>query len=272
MAKRALCVGINDYPYTEEDDLRGCINDAQAWFALLRDHYDFAASDLTLLTDKKATKKGVLTALKKLFTTSKKGDVLVFTNASHGTNEIDTGNDEPDGFDEALCPYDVESNLILDDDLRELIEALPNGVRFYMISDSCHSGSVTRALPGRNARVSRNRRSRYLSPETRGKVGVPNPATRAIQRKRKLMKSEEDMTELLLSGCTERQSSYDDKFGDLFHGAMSYYALETIKASTYKLTWAELHDAVCAKLTENAFDQAPQLEGKGANKARQIFI
>lgn len=271
MAKRALCVGINDYPYTEEDDLRGCINDAQAWSALLRDHYDFAQSDIKLLTDKDATKKGVLTALKKLLSSGKKGDVLVFTNASHGTNERDTGNDEPDGFDEALCPYDVDSNLILDDDLRELIGGLKAGARLYMISDSCHSGSVTRAIAGRNSRTAKYRRSRYLSPEARGKEGVPNPATRAIQRRRKLVESEESMVELLLSGCNARQSSYDDMFGTSFHGAMSYYALESIKERKYKLSWTQLHESVCSKLDENAFDQAPQLEGKAANKGRQLF-
>jgi hypothetical protein len=30
MAKRAFCVGINDYPY-DGSDLNGCINDARAW-------------------------------------------------------------------------------------------------------------------------------------------------------------------------------------------------------------------------------------------------
>jgi metacaspase-1 len=271
MAKRALCVGINDYPYTEEDDLRGCVNDAQGWFALLRDHYDFAASDIKLITDKAATKKGVVSALKKLVASGKKGDVLVFTNASHGTNELDTGNDEPDGFDEALCPYDVDSNLITDDEVRDIFGGVKAGVRFYMISDSCHSGSITRAIPGRNTRFAKYRRSRYLSPETRGKEGVPNPATRAIQRRRKLVQSEESMTELLLSGCNARQSSYDDMFGTSFHGALSYYALETIKESKYKLTWSELHEAICTKLDDNAFDQSPQLEGKSASKNRQIF-
>ena len=271
MAKRALCVGINDYPYTEEDDLRGCVNDAQAWFALLRDHYDFAQSDMKLLTDKQARKRDVKAALKKLVTSAKKGDVLVFTNASHGTNETDTGNDEPDGYDEALCPYDVDSNLLLDDELRELISSVPKGARFYMISDSCHSGSVTRAIPGRTARRAKYRRSRYLSPEERGREGVPNPATRSIQKHRRKQGSEEDMAELLLSGCNARQSSYDDLFGDTFHGALSYYALETIRERQHKLTWSELHESVCAKLEENLFDQAPQLEGKAANKARQIF-
>ncbi|MDH5616880.1 MAG: caspase family protein, partial [Acidimicrobiia bacterium] len=40
MKKKALCVGINDYPIAGSD-LRGCVNDATGWAALLADHYDF---------------------------------------------------------------------------------------------------------------------------------------------------------------------------------------------------------------------------------------
>ena len=42
MAKKALCVGINDYPY-DGSDLNGCINDATGWAELLMGHYDFPA-------------------------------------------------------------------------------------------------------------------------------------------------------------------------------------------------------------------------------------
>ena len=31
--RRALCIGINDYPY-EGNDLNGCVNDANAWAGL----------------------------------------------------------------------------------------------------------------------------------------------------------------------------------------------------------------------------------------------
>ncbi len=30
MTKKAVCVGINDYPY-DGNDLNGCVNDAKAW-------------------------------------------------------------------------------------------------------------------------------------------------------------------------------------------------------------------------------------------------
>ncbi|MGE5839594.1 MAG: caspase family protein, partial [Deltaproteobacteria bacterium] len=35
MAKRALCIGINDYPGTGSD-LAGCVNDANDWAVLLK--------------------------------------------------------------------------------------------------------------------------------------------------------------------------------------------------------------------------------------------
>ena len=34
MTKKALCIGINDYPGTQ-NDLNGCVNDARDWAAAL---------------------------------------------------------------------------------------------------------------------------------------------------------------------------------------------------------------------------------------------
>src|SRR5262245_51920188 len=110
MVKRALCVGINKYPRPDLE-LRGCVNDATAWAGLLVDHFDFARPDVKVITNAKATKRTVLDALMDLLTRASKGDVLVFTNSSHGTYVADTGGDES-SYDEAICPYDCETDLI----------------------------------------------------------------------------------------------------------------------------------------------------------------
>jgi metacaspase-1 len=39
MAKKAFCVGINDYQY-DGSALNGCVNDARAWAEILMSHYD----------------------------------------------------------------------------------------------------------------------------------------------------------------------------------------------------------------------------------------
>src|SRR5687767_2934903 len=127
MARKALCVGINKYPYPDTE-LRGCVNDAKAWARLLIDHYDFADTDVRLLLDDEADYKSLGAGLKRLVTGASKGDVLVFANASHGTYDYDDADDEPDGIDEAICPFDCMENLLYDDELRELFAALPAGV------------------------------------------------------------------------------------------------------------------------------------------------
>jgi hypothetical protein len=57
--KKALCVGINDYP--GGGDLRGCVNDANAWANLLQDKFGF--TEVKTLFDAQATKQNILDEL-----------------------------------------------------------------------------------------------------------------------------------------------------------------------------------------------------------------
>ena len=261
MAKKALCVGINDYPFGEANDLRGCVNDAKDWSKLLRDHFDF--TDIKQLLNSDATRDNLIDGLKDLLVGAKSGDVLVFTNASHGTYLADKDGDEPK-FDEALCPYDSDSNLLVDDDLRQLFANIPNGVRLTVISDSCHSGSVTRVA------MNEYRRNRQLHPSILGKP-VLSPEEMHSARKKQEMYPESGMHEILLSGCKSNQTSADAYIANDYHGAMSYYAIKTIEDAGYKLTYADLHDRLLPTLEDENYAQIPQLEGKDENKQRQIF-
>src|SRR5687768_13582964 len=116
MAKRALFVGINDYPFAR-DDLKGCVNDAMGWSQLLTDHFDFPRSSIKVITDAAATKKAVVSALKRLLARARSGDVVVFGNSSHGSQVPDADGDEK-MLDEVLCPYDCQDNVLRDDELR----------------------------------------------------------------------------------------------------------------------------------------------------------
>lgn len=270
MTKKALCVGINDYPY-DGSDLNGCVNDAQSWAGLLVNHFGFAASDIGLLLDSEATKAKVIDGLKDLLEGSKAGDVLVFTNSSHGTYVADTSGDE-EKYDEALCPYDCNDNLIVDDELRGIFLTLKEGVSLTVISDSCHSGTVTRAalsecIPG--LRTPDDRRARFLNPALRGDPVLENP-WRARQ-KRKSRYPESKMKEVLLSGSTDKEYSYDALIGGTYHGAMTYYALQAIKEANYQITYQQLHTRLTYLLDDAGYPQHPQLEGSIAHKKRLIF-
>jgi len=270
MAKKALCIGINDYPY-DGSDLNGCVNDAKAWAKLLVDHYDFAQSDVKLITDAQATKANMIAGLEDLLKGAKDGDVLVFTNSSHGTYIADTSGDE-EKYDEALCPYDCADNLLVDDELRELFANLPKDVQLAVISDSCFSGTVTRvpvadAIPG--LKTPDDRRVRFLSPALRGDPVLENPWK--AQPKGKIKYPESKMKEILLSGCTDKEYSYDALIGGVYHGAMTYFALQAIQEANYGLTWQQVHSRLAYLIDDAGYPQHPQLEGRKANKKRPIF-
>ena len=270
MAKRAFCVGINDYPY-EGSDLKGCVNDANAWASLLVDHFDFPRSDVTVVTDAEATKSRMMQGIKDLLAGASSGDVLVFTNSSHGSYVAEQGGDEPK-YDEILCPYDVGTSPLTDDELRELFADLADGVRLTVISDSCHSGTVTRAAVGENfpgLPVPDERRVRFLNPALRGDPVLPNPWKAKPTRPEKYPQS--GMKEILLSGSSDKEYSYDANIEGTFHGAMTYHAIKAIRDAGFTLSYADLHAQLQPMLDDAGFPQHPQLEGKDENKARQVF-
>jgi hypothetical protein len=94
-----------------------------------------------------------------LIAKASKGDALLITFSGHGTYQPDTDGDEVDGLDEALCPYDLQTNgeALTDDEIRNLFLTRKAGVRIVLISDSCHSGTVTRAAKAEKDADSRPR-------------------------------------------------------------------------------------------------------------------
>ncbi len=263
--KRALCVGINDYR-GRQSDLNGCVNDAREWAALLVEHFGFEPANVTLLLDSEATKRRILNRLDRLVAGAKKGDVIVFTNSSHGTYVADDNGDET-RYDEALCPYDMDKRLIIDDELRERFAALPTGVRLTVISDSCFSGSVTRAA---GPPTPDDRRRRFVNPSDIGRREIAGIRRKAVPRSIEKY-PESKMREVLVSGCRDNQYSYDARFGDTYHGAMTHFALEIIRAADYRITYDDLWDQLVVRLDAEGFDQEPQVEGKATNTRRQLF-
>lgn len=262
--KRALCVGINDYP-VRDADLKGCVNDARDWADLLERRFGFPRDNITLLLDEQATKANVLAAVDDLITGSKRGDSLVFTNSSHGTYVADESGDET-RYDEAMCPWDMRDDLIVDDELRERFAALPPRVHLTVISDSCFSGSVTRGPVD----TPDDRRHRFVNPRVLGRreiAGVRHVATPTSRERY----PQTTMREVLLSGCRDNQYSFDARFGSTYHGAMTHHAIDIIEQADHELTYEELHAALVARLAADGFDQEPQLEGKSRSKRRTLF-
>src|SRR5215831_7445314 len=92
MTKRAVVVGINDYTGIDpsgQSNLRCCVSDASSIATLIQQASGFDSSDVTLITDRAATRSAVLSALKGMVDASQPGDVALFYYSGHGSVEAD---------------------------------------------------------------------------------------------------------------------------------------------------------------------------------------
>lgn len=268
MADKALLVGINKYPGSP---LEGCVNDITDITALITSTSTFAFDPLgvRMLLDGRATSAGIRERLTWLVSDSKAGDRLLFYFSGHGV-QMAVRNDkgEPDKLDEAICPVDFdwsEGKAIRDDELIAIMAKAHPEAHLMWVSDSCHSGDLSRGFLGLGGRVAR----RMLPPPD-----VEWRRRSAAMVSRDLTKASETSTfarpgqhkALLLSGCQSNQTSADARFGlkRRPNGAMSYFLHAELKANP-RARLAEVVAKVRLKLKAKNFDQIPQLEGAGAN-------
>jgi hypothetical protein len=248
MAWRALCVGINAY---EDSPLQGCVNDADDWAGTLAKR---GAHTLTLL-DHEATKARILDELRRVVAASRFGDRVIFTYSGHGTWVPDRNGDEADRRDEALCAIDyADGGLILDDELEEIYNARRRGVRVITISDSCHSGTVSRVggITGTRSPL----RPRFISPFTFLDGEELRLAESALHNKASLAPRSLTRT-ILLAGCSDLEYSYDAWINGRFNGAFTRAAIGTLPE--HRTTYAAWHRSILATLDFSVYPQSPQL-------------
>ena len=177
----------------------------------------------TLLTTR-ATRKAVLAELARAAKTLKAGDTFFLTYSGHGGQLPDKNGDEIDDHqDETWCLYDGQ---VPDDELNDAYAKFAKGVRVLVLSDSCHSGTVTKMafyrgtpkhLPGTTDEEARYRM-------------MPDPVALKTYRQNKAFydpiltsasrdaRSQIQASVLLISGCQDNQLSGDGAFNGVFTG------------------------------------------------------
>ena len=276
MARNALCIGINNYPGTQMD-LQGCVNDANDWAAALAAR----GFKVAKLLDEQATKAAMVKAMNDLIGTAGKGDSLVITFSGHGTYQPDEDGDEVDGLDEALCPYDLQTNgaALVDDEIRAIFGARKAGVRLVLISDSCHSGTVTRAAKAEKDADTRPRfmpMGNWLPARLLPKDRAGKPATTMVApagTSPLLGAYSNKLGDLLLSGCKEGPNnySYDARIAGRFNGAFTHYALKALKALKEGATYADWHKAIVKYLPSASYPQSPQIVGSAGARQGKVL-
>ncbi len=276
--KKALLVGLNKYK-NPGSDLRGCVNDViHAKKTLGR--FGFKPDNIRLLLNERATRHGILTRLDWLMQ-AKPGDTIVFHFSGHGSQIRDRNGDElNDKLDELICPYDMDWNNPLSDDiLKKKFSKLKNGVRMYLIFDCCHSGTMDRGNPEGNPDHTKYRKQRFLHPpldilhraEARelpmAKVGMKNEESKwslcKFFKKSKAPKPKPKATiqkHVMMSGCKDTQTSADAYIGGDYNGALSWMFFDTLAKNPGKSV-KEIHKITRDRLKNSGYSQIPQLWG-----------
>lgn len=250
--KLALCIGINSYAGSQ---LQGCVNDANDW----ADALQARGYDARTLLEEAATGADIIAGIHELVARAGYQDTIVVTFSGHGTWLPDLDGDEPDRRDEALCPYDYWSGLIVDDDLHDVFADRHRGTRIVMISDSCHSGSVTRLA----AALSPDRgRVRFLPPQ----VTLPPGDFARAQTLTRAAAGGSRHSALLLAGCQDLEYAYDATFDARPNGAFTFIALQALRTLPPEATYRDWHAAIRTALPSVDYPQTPMLSGTSAMK------
>lgn len=143
----ALLIGINEYQGSVSP-LSGCVADAQAIRGLLLKYPDVTPPQLTMLLNADATKNGIIAALEQLAKTTKQNDTILVYYSGHGALETaEPAIWQTETLNGLVC-YDsgaVGGTLLSDKELRYLLQKIAlKAAQFVVITDCCHSGSITR--------------------------------------------------------------------------------------------------------------------------------
>jgi metacaspase-1 len=243
--------------------LRACEADAGD-MARIAASRDFETT--TILTDD-ATADTVTSAIGDAAGKLEDGDILFLTYSGHGGQVPDTNNDEQDQMDETWVLFDRQ---LVDDELYGLWSKFAPGARILLFSDSCHSGSVNRAMI--DAVTPHVVAAAMIdTPEPRPKDLPHDVAKRTYEQNKKLYDDIQESNPdgetadvgasvILISGCQDNQVSLD---GDR-NGLFTQQVLAVWDDGKWKGSHPKFHKAVAAKMPPT---QSPNYNPVGAADA-----
>ena len=261
--RRSLHIGLNfvdPKKYGGWDGmLAGCVNDANA----MQEVAVSRGFEPQMLLNEQATTEAVRAHLDEAAGQLGENDFFFLTYSGHGGQVPDQGNDESDRLDETWCLYDTE---LVDDSLYGALCTFATGVRIFVMSDSCHSETVTREIvrqrdqlrekvqqaPGPNAK-----RAPLSVTEAEFKANKAaydaqtkwwEPRSRPTDAKAKVV---------LISGCQDDQTSADGAV----NGAFTEAFLKVWKNGNYRRSYSDLRNDVVKAISGS--DQTPGIFSYG---------
>lgn len=237
-AKRALLIGVSSYQahshaQLDWNNIHGA-NDVALVAATLK-RQGFAVD---MLTNRHATARAIRRALARLASQTRAGDLVYIHFSGHGQPYEDTNNDESDGWDEAIVPYDAGRryikgvyegrNHIVDDEMNRYITKVRKraGRRgfVYFVLDACHIGGYSRGQDQRGDSIVMRGADTGFSPS--GKPYVPLIDKRPLVR---MTRGRNMAGACYVEACRAYQVNYELRVGNTYYGALSYYVNQVLK-------------------------------------------
>ena len=239
MGKIALLIGINYF--NTHAELRGCINDTISIKNYLINKLNYKNENIIHITDKSKiipTKKNIIDNLSNVVNKINNSDFNEFFlfYSGHGSNILDTNNDEKDGMDEILIPVDYNSNIIRDDELHSIISKINKKCKIFGLFDCCNSGTILDL--------------KYLL------------------RTKKLTTNENNNNKInknldicFISGCRDDQTSADffNVNTNRYSGALTTSFFDALSRLKNNISFHNLMNKMTRYLVLNNFTQRPQL-------------
>ena len=248
----SLHLGLNKVDPAHYDGWDGALNACESDANDMKAIADSRGFESNILLTPDATSDAVISAIEKAAGELGSGDIFLLTYSGHGGQVPDRNDEgEEDRSDETWVAYDRE---IVDDELYALWAKFQPGVRVLVLSDSCHSGTVTRNIEGDVPNVVATRESAEAeSPRYRA---MPRDVMIATYRanadlydgiQKSLPSSDEAQvgaTVLLISGCRDDQLSLDGFSNGLFTENL----LAVWDGGSWRGPYAALHEAIRARM------------------------
>jgi metacaspase-1 len=239
-------------------ELNACEADANDMASLAKSQKFISTKLLTRKATRAAVNREIAKAAKKL----KSGDFFFITYSGHGGQLPDANADEDDGMDETWCLFDGE---MVDDELFGAWAQFRAGVRVLVLSDSCHSGTVTKAALLATVMSSTGEPRVYRAMPAPIALRVYSQNQKfydKILKDKQLAKAQANVkaSVQLISGCQDNQLSLDGTFNGLFTGTLR----QVWNGGTFRGSYTKFHKAIRSRMPP---DQTPKLTMVGASNA-----
>ena len=257
--KYALHIGLNNVNPDRYAGWDGFLRFAENDMNALNKLAAGAGFDATeTLRGKDATREKVTGRLADLAVEADPGALVLLTYSGHGGLLDDENGDEPFEKDQTWCLFDSQ---LLDDELWLAWSKFRAGVRILVISDSCHSGTVVRAVDADDPRLNVPEGAKLMPPAYGLKAYQSNrDFYRELGRKIPPPHTVEVAAAIKsISACRDDEYAFEDAAAK--QGHFTQALLKAWNEGAFQGTYEKLYQELYRHITK---DQMPELRHFGA--------